>query len=49
MIYCSRPRASKNTEAEQAAGSLRPSLGNKDALLSMTPDRAIAQGILFAE
>ncbi len=48
MIYRSRPRASRNTEAQQAAGSLRPSIGNKDALLSMTPGRAIAQGILFA-
>ena len=27
---------------------MRPSVGNKDGLMAMTPERAIAQGILFA-
>jgi alkanesulfonate monooxygenase SsuD/methylene tetrahydromethanopterin reductase-like flavin-dependent oxidoreductase (luciferase family) len=48
MIYRTRPRAAHNSDAQQAAGNLKPSLGNKDALTSMTPERAIAQGILFA-
>ena len=48
MIYRTQPRVSKSAEAQQAAGNLRPSLANKDALVAMTPERAIAQGILFA-
>ena len=48
MVYRTRPRASKSTEAQQAAGTLRPSVGNKDALMAMTPEKAIAQGMLFA-
>ena len=48
MIYRSQPRASKSSDSKQAAGSLRPSIGNKDALMAMTPEKAIAQGILFA-
>ena len=48
MIYRSRPRVSKGAESEHAAGNLKPSLGNAAGLMSMTPARAIAQGILFA-
>jgi hypothetical protein len=48
MIYRTRPRVSSSVETQQAAGNLRPSLANKDALVAMTPERAIAQGILFA-
>jgi len=48
MIYRSRPRVSKAAESENAAGNLKPSLGNAAGLMSMTPARAIAQGILFA-
>jgi alkanesulfonate monooxygenase SsuD/methylene tetrahydromethanopterin reductase-like flavin-dependent oxidoreductase (luciferase family) len=48
MIYRTRARVSPGTEAQQAAGNLKPSLGNKDALTSNTAERAIAQGILLA-
>jgi alkanesulfonate monooxygenase SsuD/methylene tetrahydromethanopterin reductase-like flavin-dependent oxidoreductase (luciferase family) len=48
MIYRTRARVSQGTEAQQAAGHHKPSLGNKDARTSITAERAIAQGILFA-
>jgi hypothetical protein len=46
MIYRSQPRVSKSAEAQRAAATLRPSVGG--ALMGMTPEKAIAQGILFA-
>ena len=46
MIYRTKPRVSTSAESQQAASSLRPSVGG--ALAGMTPERAVAQGILFA-
>jgi hypothetical protein len=46
MIYRTRPRVSTSAEAQQAASTLRPSVGG--GLMGMTPEKAKAQGILFA-
>lgn len=46
MIYRTKPRASTNAEAQQVASTMKPSAGG--ALIGMTPEKAIAQGILFA-
>jgi alkanesulfonate monooxygenase SsuD/methylene tetrahydromethanopterin reductase-like flavin-dependent oxidoreductase (luciferase family) len=46
MIYRTKPKVSTSAEAQQAASTLRPSVGG--GLAGMTPERAIAQGILFA-
>jgi alkanesulfonate monooxygenase SsuD/methylene tetrahydromethanopterin reductase-like flavin-dependent oxidoreductase (luciferase family) len=48
MIYRTQPRVNRSAETQGAAGNLRPSLGNAASLMGMTPERAIAQGILFA-
>jgi alkanesulfonate monooxygenase SsuD/methylene tetrahydromethanopterin reductase-like flavin-dependent oxidoreductase (luciferase family) len=48
MIYRNQPRVAKGAETQQAAANLRPSVGNRAALMSMTPEKAIGQGILFA-
>jgi alkanesulfonate monooxygenase SsuD/methylene tetrahydromethanopterin reductase-like flavin-dependent oxidoreductase (luciferase family) len=46
MIYRTRPKASTSAESQQAASTLRPSVGG--ALIGTTPEKAIAQGMLFA-
>ncbi|HEX2828238.1 MAG TPA: LLM class flavin-dependent oxidoreductase [Burkholderiales bacterium] len=46
MIYRTKPKADTNAEAQQAASAMKPSVGG--ALIGMTAERAIAQGILFA-
>jgi alkanesulfonate monooxygenase SsuD/methylene tetrahydromethanopterin reductase-like flavin-dependent oxidoreductase (luciferase family) len=45
MIYRTKPRAG-SVEAQQVASTMKPSVGG--ALIGMTPEKAIAQGILFA-
>jgi alkanesulfonate monooxygenase SsuD/methylene tetrahydromethanopterin reductase-like flavin-dependent oxidoreductase (luciferase family) len=46
MIYRTKPRVGASAEAQKAASTMRPSVGG--ALIGTTPERAIAQGILFA-
>jgi alkanesulfonate monooxygenase SsuD/methylene tetrahydromethanopterin reductase-like flavin-dependent oxidoreductase (luciferase family) len=46
MIYRTRPRVSTSAESQQAASTLRPSVGG--GLIGTTPEKAKAQGILFA-
>ena len=46
MIYRTQPKVSTSAESQQAASTLRPSVGG--GLAGMTPERAVAQGILFA-
>ena len=48
MIYRTRPRVSGSAEARQAAGNLKPSVGDAGALMGMTVEKARAQGMLFA-
>ena len=48
MIYRTRPRVSKSAETQRAVSNLRPSVGNAAGLMGMTPEKAKAQGILFA-